>query len=144
MIYYVNFFVLKNSLLLENKISNKKYQKSSLSMAMQERLIVKLEVAMQEQKIYKNPSLDLKTLAQNIHASPHHLSQVLNEKLNKTYYEWIAEYRVEEAKILLKKDCYQHLRLEEIGKMAGFNSKSAFYKAFKKFEGSTPASFRKL
>lgn len=143
MIYFVNFFVLKNSIIGEIKRPTPKYQKSTLSDTLQEHLLKKLETAMQTEKVYKDPSINLKKLAEKINTSPHHLSQVLNEKLNKTYYEWIAEYRVEEAKALLQEDNYTHYKMEEIGKMAGFNSKSAFYKAFNRLEQKTPTAFRK-
>ena len=91
---------------------------------------------------YLNPELTLKSLAEQIKVSPHHLSQVLNERLKKTYYEWIAEYRVQAAKKLLQSPAYEHYKLSEIGKLAGFNSRSVFYKAFKKLEGCSPSEFK--
>ena len=87
-------------------------------------------------------TLSLKILAEKISVSPHHLSQVLNSKLEKTYYEWIATYRVEAVKSLLESKDHHHYKLEEIGRLLGFNSRSAFYKAFKKLENCTPAEFR--
>lgn len=67
----------------------------------------------------------------------------MNESLQKTYYEWLATYRVEEAKRLLQSTEYQQFKLEEVGRLAGFNSRSAFYNAFKKMEAETPAAYRK-
>jgi len=37
---------------------------------------------------------------------------------------------------------YEHYKLAEIGKLAGFNSRSVFYKAFKKIEGCSPSEFK--
>ena len=97
---------------------------------------------MEQEQPYLNPKLTLKKLAERINVSPHHLSQVLNEQLNKTYYEWIAAYRVAAAKDLMIAQKHIHYKLEEIGTLAGFNSRSVFYKAFKKIEGVAPSVFR--
>ena len=141
-IYALNFFILKDGLLQKENRPEKKYQKSALSQTQMESILRKLTTEMQEQQPYLNPKLTLKTLAERIKVSPHHLSQILNEQLHKTYYEWIAEYRVSAAKELLTSQKYTHYKLEEIGKLAGFNSRSVFYKAFKKLEGVAPSKFR--
>jgi AraC-like DNA-binding protein len=51
-----------------------------------------------------------------------------------------AEYRVEEAKKLLKEK--QNIKVEEIAEQVGYNSKSSFNTAFKKITGLTPSEFR--
>lgn len=142
-IYFINFFVLKNGILTEVKKQGVKYEKSTLAAPLQDRLLEKLEAKMKEGAVYKDPQLSLQSLAERVNATPHHVSQVLNENLQKTYYEWLAEYRIAEAKQLLQSAEYQHFKLEEVGRLAGFNSRSAFYNAFKKIEEETPAAYRK-
>lgn len=142
-IYVLNFFVLKDGLLFQQKVSDKKYQKSSLSEAQMVNMLKKLKKEMQQQKTYLDSDLSLKKLAHKVNISPHHVSQVLNEQLQKSYYEWIAEYRVNAAKQFINAKEYEHYKLEAIGKMAGFNSRSVFYKSFKKLEGVSPAVFKK-
>ena len=141
-IYLLNFFVLKDGLLQTEKKVEKKYQKSTLSQAQMEGILQRLIKEMNVNQPYLNPKLTLKVLAESINISPHHLSQVLNEQLQKTYYEWIAEYRVNAAKEILLSGEKAHYKLEEIGKLAGFNSRSVFYKAFKKLENCSPSEFR--
>lgn len=141
-IYVLNFFILKDGLLQKENRPEKKYQKSTLSASQMKGILQKLTTEMEVNQPYLSPKLTLKILADNIKVSPHHLSQVLNEQLNKTYYEWIAEYRVAAAKDLLGSPKYQHYKLAEIGTLAGFNSRSVFYKAFKKLEGCSPSEFR--
>ena len=143
-IYALNFFILKDGLLQKGNRPEKKYQKSTLSPSQMKGILQKLRTEMEVNQPYLNPKLTLKSLAENIKVSPHHLSQVLNEQLNKTYYEWIAEYRVAAAKDLLIAPAYQHYKLAEIGTLAGFNSRSVFYKAFKKLEGCSPSEFKGL
>lgn len=141
-IYYVNFFVLKNGVLLEKK-QKKKYKKSTLRAGFKQQILTKLTEQMTTQQRYLDPQLSLQSLAEYVNTSPHHVSQVLNEELQLTYYEWIATYRIAAAKNLLQSADYQHLKLAAIGEMAGFNSRSAFYNAFKKTESITPAAYRK-
>ena len=82
-------------------------------------------------------------LSKRIGESPHHVSQVLNEKLNKSFFELLATYRVELAKKILREDIKNKLIIEEISEMVGYNSKTAFNNAFKKLTGKTPSEFRK-
>lgn len=141
-IYALNFFILKDGLLQTEHRSEKKYQKSTLSSSQIEGILKKLNKELDQHQPYLDPKLTLKKLAESINVSPHHLSQTLNERLNKTYYEWIAEHRVQAAKDLIGSEQYNHYKLEEIGKLAGFNSRSVFYKAFKKLEGCSPSEFK--
>jgi len=141
-IYIINFFVIKDAIFYNQQRPEKKYEKSALSDARMTIILKKLTVEMETHRPYLNTDLSLKILAEQIKVSPHHLSQVLNSKLEKTYYEWIATYRVEAAKFLLQSKNHNHYKLEEIGRLSGFNSRSAFYKAFKKLEQCTPAEFK--
>jgi YesN/AraC family two-component response regulator len=85
----------------------------------------------------------LSGLAKKIGESTHHVSQVLNEKLNKSFFELLASYRVEMAKKILREDKENKLTIEEISEMVGYNSKTAFNNVFKKLTEKTPSEFRK-
>lgn len=141
-IYALHFFTLKDGLLQKEHRPQKKYQKSTLSSAQREGILQKLITEMEVNQPHLDTKLTLKKIAEKINVSPHHLSQTLNERLNQTYYEWIAEYRVQAAKDLLLSQKYNHYKLAEIGKLAGFSSRSVFYKAFKKLEGCSPSEFK--
>jgi AraC-like DNA-binding protein len=73
--------------------------------------------------------------------SQHLLSQLLNDNLGKSFSKFINEYRVNEAKTLIKNN--KKFTLEAIGFDAGFSSKSTFYATFKKIVGVTPSQFGK-
>ena len=92
---------------------------------------------------YRNPDLSLAELAAQLHLPPHHLSQVINEQCQQNFFDFINTYRIEEVKRQLQSPDTAHLKLEEIGFAAGFNSKSAFNAAFKKNTQTTPSQFRK-
>jgi len=53
-------------------------------------------------------------------------------------------YRIEEAKNLLSSEKAKQMTIEAIGSDSGFNTKSAFYRAFKKHTGLTPSDFMRL
>jgi AraC-like DNA-binding protein len=75
--------------------------------------------------------------------STHHLSQLINEGLNQNFFDFVNSYRIEEIKKQLHDPKLSHIKIEEIAFQNGFNSKSAFNTAFKKFTQTTPSQFRK-
>jgi len=94
------------------------------------------------EKYYTSSSASLSGLAKTIHESPHHVSQVINEKLGQSFFELLAVHRVKEAQVILKTDLGKKLTIEEVAERVGYNSKSAFNAAFKKITAETPSSFR--
>jgi len=98
---------------------------------------------METKKIFKEENISLHSLASMISISPHVLSQVINEKMDKNFSDYINSYRIEEAKRLLLDPKSERLSILYIGYEVGFKSKSAFYQAFKKFTGMTPMQYRK-
>jgi AraC-like DNA-binding protein len=103
-------------------------------------LLKKLEQIMNNEKPYKNPDLNLADLAKKLNTVTHRLSQLLNDNLNKNFPLFVNEYRINEAKKLLKIN--DHLSLDSIAYDCGFNSKSTFYSIFKKLTGTTPAQYK--
>lgn len=121
---------------------NKKYAKSSLSEEDKVEILTKLKEGMKVEKYYKNNLVSQAHLSKKLLIPTHHISQVINEKLNQSFFEFIATYRIREAeKILLNPDM-NHLTVEEIAEEVGYNSKSAFNKTFKKITGKTPSAYR--
>ena len=118
-----------------------KYRRSSLNGEQSEAIKHLLVSVMVEHRPYLNPEIRLNDLAELVNAPSHHLSQVINEKFEQNFFEFINGYRVEEAKRLLKDSSFKNYSLTAIGFEVGFNSKSAFYTAFKKLTGTTPAKF---
>ena len=116
-----------------------KYANKKIESFEAETLLGKIEELMQEEKLYRDPNLSLSRLAKKLRISPHRLSQLLNDNLQKRFTQFINEYRIEEAKALLRSD--NHLKMEVVAEECGFNSPSTFYTAFKKFTNTTPARF---
>ncbi len=124
-------------------IPTAKYKKSSLLEDQKELLLNKVKIELCENKYFANNMASVSGLAKNIGESSHHVSQVINEKMNKSFFELLAWYRVEEAKRILTEDIHKKYTIEELADEVGYNSKSSFNGAFKKLSGQTPSEFRK-
>jgi len=124
-------------------ISMGKYRKSSLTEEGKQKILGNIIIEFETQQYYLENLASLSDLAKKVGESPHHVSQVLNEKLDKNFFELLAKYRVEKAKMILNEDHKNRLTIEEISEMVGYNSKTAFNNAFKKLTGKTPSEFRK-
>ncbi|MEO1653689.1 MAG: helix-turn-helix domain-containing protein, partial [Bacteroidota bacterium] len=141
-----SFFIIRQSQFfkVDSQASNKpKYHKSSLNEAMEDELILRLGKLMQEKKPHLRNDLSLSILAKELHISRHHLSQILNDKLGLSFFDFVAKHRIEEAQAMLISPTLQHLKIEEIAERVGYNSKSAFNAAFKKWTSQTPSAYRK-
>lgn len=92
---------------------------------------------------YLNSELSLQKLAMSLNISAHLLSQIINQKEGKNFFDFINYYRIEEAKRLLSDSKYNHHSVEGIGYDCGFNTKATFYSTFKKHVGATPADYKK-
>lgn len=141
-IYLISISVIRDSTFFtqENKEA-KKYEKSSLTSEIQENTLVKINHLMETEKPFLNDSFSMPALAKQLSVSPHHLSQILNESLGQSFFDFTAQYRIQEAQKLLLEN--PNLKIEEIAAQVGYNSKSAFNTAFKKFAGVSPSQFRK-
>ena len=120
-----------------------KYRKSSLSDANKEEILKKIRREMEEGSYFTNSLASLAGLARQINESPHHVSQVINEKMNRNLFEMLAFYRVEHAKKLIRQDKQGKITVEELAELVGYNSKSSFNSAFKKYSSKTPSEYRK-
>lgn len=121
----------------------KKYSNSGLGAEELNRIITALEQKIKQDRPYLDPQLTIDDLAQSVNCSRHHLSQALNEQLGQTFYDYINQYRVAEAKLLLADPAKASLKVAALAFDAGFNSISTFNEVFKKMTGQTPTQFRK-
>ena len=102
-----------------------------------------LEHAMTSDKLYRECDLTLEALANHLNISSRSVSNVINRHYNCNFFEYINNYRVEEAKQLMKNEQFADCTILDIMYKAGFNSKATFNSFFKKTVGMTPRQFRK-
>lgn len=120
-----------------------RYSNSSLSEELKELILQKIIALMENDKLYTNPQLVVDDIADQIQTNKKYISQVINEKLNKNFYQFVNEYRVNHAIFCLTEQKYRNYTFEAIGDMAGFNSRSSLISSFKKVTGKTPSDFKK-
>ena len=118
-----------------------KYQKSGLTPEAAERLHHELANLMARDKVFRESELSLADLAARLNAPPNHLSQVINEREGKTFYDYINTLRVEEFKRLATSAESRKYTLLGLAQECGFNSKSSFNRHFKKVTGTSPSQF---
>lgn len=121
----------------------KKYVNSSLSEKEKERYIASIFDYMDKESPYLNPSLTLQQLSNALNIKTHHLSEILNDHINRSFYDFINLYRIEAIKKKIIDPKESHKKILSLAYEFGFNSKSSFNNAFKKQTGLTPSEFKK-
>ena len=143
MMYVVGYFYIREKILTKNSSKNEnKYAYSPLSDNQKRELYFKLLNLMKTEKPYLNPDLTATQLAEKLEISQNYLSQLLNEVVGKNFYEFINNYRIEEAKKILS-DKEDNRTILSIAYDVGFNSKTTFNTAFKKIVNMSPTGYRK-
>jgi AraC-like DNA-binding protein len=122
---------------------SKKYMNSRLSREDKMKFKNRLLKYMTEEKLYLDPTLNLKTLAQRLSISEKYLSQIINEMFNQNFYDFVNKYRIKECIEQLRDKNNSEKTFLRIAFECGFNTKSTFNSAFKKHTGVTPKEFRK-
>lgn len=121
----------------------KQYLKSVLSKEDSQNHLNRLQNYMKEERPYLNGKLSLKEVAEYLDISHNHLSQVINENLNKNFFDFVNVYRVDLVKEKMLDSSNKNITLLSIAYDSGFNSKSSFNSIFKKITGLTPSQYLK-
>jgi AraC-like DNA-binding protein len=108
--------------------------------AVRQRIREKIEAALADEAIICDSLLSLQTLSRAVREDPRYVSQVINLDLGANFYDLISRHRIELAKARLVKSPEETVLA--IALAVGFNSKSTFNAAFRRFTGLTPREFR--
>jgi len=147
--YFVNKVILKAlrqpeifAGITQNETS--KYLGSNLTPSQIEEYKKQLLALLRTEKSFLDPQVNLTDLSEKLSVSTKHLSQVINQSFNKSFFDFINTYRIQEVQQILKESMDDKLTVLEAMYQVGFNSKSSFNTAFKKETGQTPTEFRKM
>ncbi len=146
--YFVNKVILKALRQPEifagiSQNETRKYLGSNLSTVQIEKHKKQLLDLLSTEKPFLDPQLSIADLSEKISVPVKHLSQVINQSFDKSFFDFINAYRIKEVQRILKESRDDKLTVLEAMYEAGFNSKSSFNTAFKKETGLTPSEFRK-
>lgn len=158
MIFYLGIYGIKKTTLFINqyiqplvttKINNLqnnglKKNKTIITEVEQEEYIQKLKEYMFTNKPYLKSRLSIKDLSDESKIPSLVISQLIKFVLNKNFYEFVNDYRVEEFIKRSSSDSNTRFTLIGIAMECGFSSKSTFYSIFKKHKGFTPQEYIKL
>ncbi len=147
--YFVNRVILKAlhqpeifAGITQNETS--KYQGSNMTPDQVEAYKNQLLAMLSAEKSYLDPQISIADLSDKLAISTKQLSQVINQSFDKSFFDFINSYRIQEVQQILKTSRDDKLTVLEAMYQAGFNSKSSFNTAFKKETGQTPTEFRKI
>ncbi len=122
---------------------SQRYARAKLSGERATQLKKALDELMNTERPYLDGDLTLTSLSHSLEATNHEISQLLNEEMAVSFFDFINRYRVQEVQRCLSDPAYKTQSVLEIGLASGFNSKAAFNAAFKRFTGVTPSEWRK-
>lgn len=120
-----------------------KYAKTRLEDAELDRLVQRLRAAIRADDLYADPDLSLEEFARRLDIPAHRISQALNRGLDRNFFRFVNEYRVEAVKRGLVDEAFREQTVLEIALRCGFNSKASFNAVFKETTGMTPSAYRK-
>jgi AraC-like DNA-binding protein len=98
---------------------------------------------MEEKKPYLDPDLKLSWLATALKCTPVELSQLFKVEIHKNFSDFVNEYRVDEFKKRVSGKEHEKYTIFALAEQCGFNSRSSFFRIFKKVTGLTPTEYFK-
>jgi AraC-like DNA-binding protein len=106
-----------------------------------EELKDKIEFHLNEDKAYKDPEVSLQKMASKLDYPAYQISIAINKGFNTNFYDLINKKRIDASMKLLTDMQLKKLSIEGVAYEVGFNSRTAFYRAFKKYTGKKPSDF---
>lgn len=100
-----------------------------------------LELWMEQEKPYLNPDFRLMDISAILPMNRTYLSQLINSEYGCTFYHFVTNYRIEEAKRLIRE--YPDMKLQDVAEQSGFSSRVVFSRIFTKEVGLTPKGWAK-
>lgn len=101
----------------------------------------RLDLLMVDKKVYLNPDLTLRDLAESLDINQRILSQYVKASFGMGIKEFINQFRIKAAIELMKEGFLETRSLEGLCLSVGFNSRVTFFLAFKKYTGMSPTEY---
>lgn len=138
----VSYFLLRCSRALAQYREARKNRKPRLSPAELATQTDRFIQCFESEQLHLNPKLRLSTIATKMSLRPDQVSEIFTMGMSTTFFDFVNQRRVLEAQRRLIDPAYAHLSIMEIATECGFNSKSTFADAFRKWTGQAPSEYR--
>ncbi len=126
---------------LRTQAARARYEKSRIKGLDVRAISRRMHELMETDKLYSDEDLTLADLARELSVSSHQLSEILNEHIQKSFKNFVNEFRVGAAREMLERE--PERTILSISAAAGFNSKSSFNAVFRSMTGKTPTEYKK-
>lgn len=136
LIYFISYIALRNL----NKSTSRKAEKAPIykDASSSGPYLAKLNKALEIDKVYLNPKLNIKLLSENLGIPLNQLSYIVNENYDMSFRDLLNEYRINEVLRRVNEKGLESYTLLSYAFECGFNSEATFYRNFKKITGQTP------
>lgn len=141
MVVLVYFLGIKGLLMPEREV---KATPAPLESQLINTAVPLLKKAMEEDQLFLNSSLNLALLSKHTGLPSKTISAVLNQHLNKSYNEFVNNYRISMFKEKVSDPSFEHLTIMGLALECGFNSLPTFQRAFKNNMGMSPKEYIKM
>lgn len=124
-----------------NHEASRKYKKPLFSHQELENYKERLKSLMEQDELFLDAQLSLRSLAEYMNLPANHMSQLLNEGFQQNFSNYVNTYRLENFKVKLQDAHFSHLTLLALAYDSGFSSKTVFNTFFKSKLGMTPKAY---
>lgn len=100
-----------------------------------------MERVVEEEQLFLNPNLSLSDLTQRMGTNRTYMSDYFSNVRRETFYDYINSLRIMRMSVPLMTG-HPEYTLDYIARQSGFNSLSTFRRAFRKYTGHNPGSYR--
>ena len=102
-----------------------------------------LKIVMNQQKKFLNRGYSIHDLSLDTGIQGYLLTLFINHHLDSSFSDFINQKRIEEACLLIDSGKYNHLSINGLAELAGFNNRNSFTLAFQKFKNVSPSVYIK-
>lgn len=106
-------------------------------------LYVSILQKLTQEKLYRDPSYTASRLSADLGTNTRYISAAVALSTGGNYAALVNGLRLRDACKMLRSPRYAHMSVEEVGLLAGFASRQAFYQAFHRLRGCTPLEYRR-
>lgn len=138
---FLHMKIRKHYSILINKsqeITQKEIGKSSNRETINDKLVCDIKRVIEDDKAYLDSNIKLANIAEMINSNTSYVSEAINKYYGKNFSSLISELRIKAILKKIEEEDIKMFTIESLGAEVGFNSRTAFYNAFKTHTGVTP------